>query len=163
MAAGTVSCMPSTTVPAPRPRQSWALTAGVLILALPAIGAITVPSALSLGWPGILLPPPLILTVLHLYRATIRSTHSPQTRAVTREVGAVALALALGAGTWISALMAGVWFGVLPLFDSYVGDFPHEVAWMTWSTVLSLAFVPASWWLLRRFADDRLDERHPPS
>ncbi len=151
--------MPSTTtIPAPRPRHGWAVTAGVLILALPTVGAATLLCTFFGGWAGLVLPAPVTLAVLYLYRSTIRSTHSPETRAATREVGALVLAVALGIGAWISAVLAGVWFGVLPLFDSYDANYPHEVVWMTWSTVLALAFVPASWWLLRRFADDRLGD-----
>ncbi|MFC7362002.1 hypothetical protein [Nocardioides astragali] len=153
--------MSSTIVPTPPPRRSWATTAGVVVVTLPTIGAATLLCGFFSGWPGLVLPPPLILTVLYLYRATTRSAHSPETRTVTREVGAIALALTLGTGTWISALIAGIWFGVVPLLDSHVVDYPHEAAWMTGSTVLALANVPAAWWLLRRFADDRLGDSSP--
>ena len=159
-----MSGMSWTPTPTPRPRRSRAIAAGVLVVTLPTICGAMLLCGFFSGWPGLVLPLPLILAVLYLYRATTRSTHSPETRAVTREVGAVALALTPGTGTWMSALIAGVWFGVVPLLDSHLVDYPHEAAWMTASTVLALTIAPASWWLLRRFADDLLgdDSSQPP-
>ena len=141
-----------------RPRSSqppWTTIALVLLVA-PVLAASTMVALLLGDGLGLVLPF-AVVAVLVLYRATVRSTHSEQTRASAREVGAVVLALGLGLGTSVAAIFVGIATGIVPFLTE--SPHPWSDAWWTASTVAATLSLPAWWALLRRWADPRVARR----
>jgi hypothetical protein len=131
--------------------------------ALPLLAfASAVPSLLGLVFWGGLLAGPLgfvapfsWLALVFLYRMVVESTTTTQGRAVSREIGAGALGIALAFGTYVVMLFVGIAFDVVPFIAS--GPYPYADDWTALSVVVSIASAAAAWWLLRRWADRAAD------
>lgn len=136
-------------------RATWTTVTLVLLVA-PVLAALTLVALLVGGRTG-WLAPIVVVAVLVLYRATVRSTRSDQTRVAAREIGAVVLALGLGFGVWVAGILTGMAAGVLPFMTER--QHPWTDAWEAGSTVAAILSVPAWWTLLRHWVDPRLAGR----
>lgn len=142
----------TTTQEAPAgPLAKIALTA----VAVPAVGALTFMALFGIGPLALFIVPSAALAVLYLYRLTVQSTHSTETRTAAREVGAIVLSVALGFGTWVAMAFLGVMTGILPFMSYRAEDHPFMDEWAALSQLVAVVAVPLSWWLLRRWSVSR--------
>lgn len=132
----------------PTRRWTWAF---LVLVAAPATLGLTLFALLAFGEIG-MFAPGLLIGAVYVYRAVVASTHSRQTRAAAREVGALVLAPMFGWGAFVGLMVLGVATEILP-FISPVDPHPYEDAWMIGSVVVSIAVACATWWLLRKWAD----------
>lgn len=142
---------------APERRSNRLVTAALVLLAVPLIGAATLMGLIWLGPLGLFLTPVSIVLAVVLYRLTVDSTHSPETRAVAREVGAGVFAVGSGFCAWVAWYVLGVLVGVMPFITYRAEDHPYMDEWEALSVPVGVLTVPLTWWLLRRWADARAE------
>ncbi|GAB3031088.1 hypothetical protein GCM10011376_24140 [Nocardioides flavus (ex Wang et al. 2016)] len=143
--------MPHMTTPA----RDRLVSGALLVLALPLVAAATFMGLVWLGPLGVVITPAAVVAAVMLYWLTVRSTHSSTTRAVVREVGAAALAVASGFAARVACYVLGVLAGVMPFITYREEGYPLMEEWKAGSLLVAIATVPLMFLLLRRWADDR--------
>jgi hypothetical protein len=139
--------------PAPT-RRSALLSTSLVLLVSPAVLGLTLVALLFAGWVALAIPL-VAAAIVYLYRLVVQSAESYEGKVVAREVGAAVLAIAVGFGAWVAAIVVGVLTEVLP-FIAEVKAYPYADAWNVGSAVVGILVVPATWGVLRRLADPSL-------
>lgn len=145
----------------PTRRSALLSTAALLLLVAPAVLGLTLVTLLFAGWAALAIPF-FAAAIVYLYRLVVQSSTSYEGRVVAREVGAAVLAIAVGFGAWVAAIVVGVLTEVLP-FIAEIDTYPYADAWNAGSVVIVILVVPATWWLLRRLPDPNLRTSGKPS
>lgn len=125
-----------------------------MLIVAPAFLGLTVLAVLTIGPLGLMIPA-VAAALVYLYRMVVQSSLSFEGKVVAREVGAGLMAIAVGFGAWGSAIILGVFTEMLP-FLADGQDYPYADAWNAGSVGFAILVVPATWWVLRRFADPGL-------